>query len=80
VREEKRLAVERDAVRDADVADRAAGTGGANGLLHCLLRTDTLQDGVGADPAREFPDASHALVAALGHDVSRAKLAGELLP
>ena len=35
---------------------------------------------VGTDSVGQFLDAGNALVAALGHDVGRAELAGELLP
>src|SRR5574342_545302 len=45
VHEEERLCVELDAVRHADVANGAAGTGGADRLLHRLRGTDALQHG-----------------------------------
>jgi hypothetical protein len=44
------------------------------------LRSDALQDGVGANPVRQLLDASDALVTALGDDVGRAEVAGKFLP
>src|SRR5690554_267524 len=63
----------------ADVAHHAAGPRGANRLVHRLLRADTLEHAVGADPIEELADASDPLVATLRHDVGRAELAGDLL-
>jgi hypothetical protein len=48
-------------------------------LLHQLLGTDRLDDGVGAQPAGQLLDLRHAVLAAFGDDVSRAQLKGELL-
>ena len=77
---EQLLAVELDSVRDADVAHGPAGAGGTDRLHHRLVGTDALQDGVSTDSVRQLLDARNTLVAALGHDVGRAELAGELLP
>src|SRR4051812_8199063 len=41
--------VERDAVRDADEPDMAAGARGVRGLIHRLLRPDRLHHRVGAE-------------------------------
>src|SRR5581483_11302208 len=79
VPEEEVGAVERDAVRHADVADRAARPRRFDRLHHRLLRPDTLQHRIGADALRQLLDALDALVAALGHDVGRAELARERL-
>src|SRR5712691_12704319 len=76
---EKLLAGQLDAVSPADVADVPAGAGGADGLHHRLLGADGLDDRVRAEPAGELLDLRHALIAALGDDVGRAELAGELL-
>ena len=68
------------AVGDADVADVAAGPGGADGLHHRLLGADGLDDGVRAEAVGEVLDAGDALVAAFLDDVGGAELEGELLP
>jgi hypothetical protein len=47
---EQLFAVELDAVRDADVAEMATGSGGTDGLHHRLLRADCLDDRVGPSP------------------------------
>ena len=60
------VALEGDAERDADEANPAARTRGANGLQHRFLRTDALEDGIGAHSLRQFLDARHAFVTALG--------------
>src|SRR6266496_1651907 len=80
VREEQFLPLELDAVRDADVGDVPAFARRADRLLHRLLGADALQHRISTDSVGQILDASHALVAALGHDVGRAELAGELLP
>src|SRR5436853_2691072 len=80
VPEEEIRAVERDSVRHADVADRTARPGRLDRLHHRLLGPDTLQHGIGADTVRQLLDALDALVAALRHNVGRAKFARELLP
>src|SRR2546426_7039648 len=80
VREEQFLPLELDAVRDADVGDVPALARRADRLLHRLLGADALQHRISTDSVGQILDASHALVAALGHDVGRAELAGELLP
>src|SRR5947209_16313672 len=49
--EEQLLAGQRDVVCDADVADVAAGPGGADGLHHRLLRADRLDDRMRAETA-----------------------------
>src|SRR5436190_7158561 len=73
-------AVELHTVRDADVADVAAGARGADRLPHRLLRSDTFEHRVGADVVRQLLDARRALVATLGDDVGCAVLAREPLP
>jgi hypothetical protein len=80
VGEEQLLTGQLDPVSDADVADIPAGTGGADGLHHRLLRADRLDDRVRAEPAGEVLDACHPLIAAVGDDVGRAELPGECLP
>ena len=67
------------AVRRADVADHAAGSRGADRLVHRLLGADALEHAVGADAARELLHGGHADVAALGDDVRGAEVARELL-
>ena len=79
VREEEWLAIEGDAARDADEAYSAARARGANRLQHRFLRADALEDGVSAHTLRQFLDACHALIAALGDDVGGAELARERL-
>src|SRR5262245_15412136 len=78
--EKQLLAVELNAVRDADVANRTARPRGANRLHHGLLGAHALQSRIGADPVGQLLDAGDAVVSALGHDIGCAKLAGELLP
>jgi hypothetical protein len=77
---EQFLAVDLHAVRDADEADVAAGSGGVQGLLHRLWGADAFEDGVRADAVGHVLDAGHALVAAFGDDVGGAELGRELLP
>ena len=60
------LPVERDPVRDADIAHVPARTGGTDRLLHRLLGADALQHRIGAEPVGPVHDAGHALVAKLG--------------
>ena len=72
--------VELDAVRDADVTDRATGARRLDRLHHRFLRADAFEDAVGADALRQLLDAGDAVVAALGDDVGRAELAREPLP
>ena len=66
-------------MRDADEADRGAGAGDREGLLHGGVVADALEHGVGADAAGDLPDELGALLAALGDDVGGAELAGDLL-
>src|SRR4051812_1270776 len=80
VPEEEIRAVERDAVRDADVADRSAGSRGPDRLLHRLLSANALEDRISPDAVRQLFDPLDALVAALANDVRGAELACELLP
>src|SRR5208283_215723 len=77
---EQFLALHLDSVRDTDVGDVPALARALDRLHHRLLSPDALQHRVRADALGRVLDALHALVAALGNDVSRAKLAGELLP
>ena len=65
---------------DPDEADVPALASGADGLHHRLLGAHCLDHRVGAKPVGEFLDLGHALVAALCNDLSRAVLAGQLLP
>ena len=71
--------VEPDAVGDADVADRTAGPHGADRLLHRLPGADAFQDAVGAQTVGQLLDVGHAVLAAFGHDVGGAELAGQPL-
>ena len=80
VGEEQLLAGQLHVVGDPDVADVAAGPGGADGLHHRLLGADGLDDRVRAEPAGEVLDPGDAVVAALGDDVGGAELPGEPLP
>src|SRR5215218_11121973 len=79
VGEERLLAGQFDAVRDADVADVPAGAGGTDGLHHRLPGADGLDDRMRAEPSRQVLDPRHALVAALGDEVRGPVLKGELL-
>src|SRR5712691_11517898 len=49
-------------------------------LHHRFLGADALQHRVRTDSVGEFLDPGHTIITALVHNVSRAKLAGELLP
>src|SRR5882724_7101953 len=69
-----------DSVRNADVTNRSARSSATNRLHHGFLRADTFQHGVNADALGQILDAGYPLVAALGHNVGRAKLAGDFLP
>src|SRR5258708_38301330 len=80
VGEEQLLAVELDPMRAADVAHGAATPSGLDRLHHRLLRTDTLQHRVHTDSIGQFLDSLHAFITALGHDVTPAEFARELLP
>src|SRR5204862_3619066 len=62
-----------DVVRDADEADVPAGAGGVERLHHRLLRTDRLDDRVGAEPVGHLLDALNPGVAALLDDVGGAE-------
>ena len=75
-----RRAIEYDAVRNPDVADRATGPGRGDRLFHRLLRPHALEHGVGAHAARQFFDARHAFLATLGDYVGRTELSREFLP
>src|SRR4051794_36595077 len=74
VPEEEIRTIERDAVRDADVADRTARPGRLDRLHHRLLGPDTLQHGIGADAVRQLLDPLDTFGAALGDDVRGAEL------
>src|SRR3954470_13249734 len=79
VPEEQVGTIERYAVRDADVADRSAGSRGPDRLLHRLLSANALEDRISADAVRQLLDPLDPVVAAFGDDVSGAELACELL-
>src|SRR4051812_7172645 len=79
VPEEQVCTIERDAVRDADVADRSAGSRGPDRLLHRLLSANALEDRISADAVRQLLDPLDTFVAAFGDDVRGAELACELL-
>ena len=66
-------------VADADVADVAAGPGGADGLHHRFLGADRLDDAVRAEATGELLDAFDALVAAFDDDVGGAEIPRQLL-
>src|SRR6185503_15597463 len=80
VTEEEIRAIERDTMRHADVADRAARPRRHDRLHHRLLRPDALQYRIGAHALRQLLDALDALVATFRHDVRRAEFARQLLP
>ena len=73
-------AVEFHAVWHADVADRSTRSRGVDRLHHRLLRADTLEHRIRADALGQLLDALDAFVAALGHNVGRAKFARQRLP
>jgi hypothetical protein len=77
--EEQLVAGQGDVVGDADVADVAAGAGGADGLHHRFLGADRLDHRVRAEPVGELLDLRDAVVPALGDDVGGAEFARELL-
>src|SRR5260370_8345487 len=79
VREEQLLTLEFDPVRNADIADVAAGPRGAARLHHRLLSADPLQYRIRADTLRQILDAAHAFITALRHDVRSTKLHTKLL-
>src|SRR3954469_15699223 len=74
VPEEQVGTIKRDAVRDADVADRSARSRGPDRLLHRLLSANALEDRISADAVRQLLDPLDAVVAAFGDDVRRAEL------
>src|SRR5205807_7537624 len=80
VREEQLLTVEFHAVRNADIADVATWSSGADRLHHRLLSADALQNRVCPHTLRQILDAAHTFIAALRDDVRRAKLQSEFLP
>src|SRR3954471_17844356 len=79
VPEEQVCAIEYDAMRDTDVADRSARSCGPDRLLHRLLSANALEDRISADTVRQLLDPLDTFVAALGDDVSGAELACKLL-
>src|SRR5829696_7955975 len=79
MREEELLPRDLHIVEHADEPDVTAGPRAADGLHHRLLRADGLHDRVRAEPAGELLDPCRALLAALGHDLTRAELPGEPL-
>src|SRR6267143_5836866 len=79
VREEQLLTLEFHAVRNADIADVPTWSSGADRLHHRLLSADALQNCVCPETLRQILDADHTFIAALRHDLCRAKLQSELL-
>src|SRR5258708_20029728 len=79
VREEQLLTLEFHAVRNADIADVATWSSGADRLHHRLPSADALQNRVCPHTLRQILDAGHTFITALLHDVCRAKLQCELL-
>src|SRR5260370_12593305 len=79
VREEQLLSLEFYAVRNADIADVATWSSGADRLHHRLLSADALQNRVCPHTLRQILDAGHTFITALRHDLCRAKLQSELL-
>jgi hypothetical protein len=73
MREEQRLTIQRDAVRDPDVADLSAGTCAPGRLHHRLLRPDTLQHRFGTESVGQLLDACDTSVSSVRHDVGRAE-------
>ena len=67
------------AVGDADVADVATGSGGADGLQHRLAGADGLDGRVSTEPFGEVLDPGRAFVAPLLDDVGGAVVEGQLL-
>src|SRR3954470_15614717 len=80
VGEEELLPVELHPVRDTDVRDVVTRACRTDRLRHRLLGANAFQHRVGADSLGELLDAGHAGVTALGDDLRRTELAGELLP
>jgi hypothetical protein len=72
--EEQFIARQLHIVGDADIADVAAGSGGAH---HQFLGADRFDDAVGSGPSSEFFHGGDALVATSFDDVCRAELSGE---
>src|SRR5713101_1694527 len=79
VREEQLFTLEFHAVRNADIADVATWSSGADRLHHRLLSADALQNRVCPHTLRQILDAGHTFITALRHDLCRAKLQSELL-
>ena len=59
---EQLLAIQLDAVRNPDVANRPAGARGTDRLHHRLLRADAFEHGVSADSPRQGFDAGNCFV------------------
>lgn len=64
---------------NANVAHEAAGARRLNGLQHGFLRSDTLQNCVGANTLRKLLEAIHAFVTAFCDDLGCTKFERELL-
>jgi len=79
LREEQELALELHAVRHADKADGAAGTGRVDRLMHGFAGAHAFEHRIGADIAGELPDARDARIAALGDDVGGAIVERQIL-
>ncbi len=75
--EEQFIARQLHIVGDADIADVAAGSGGADCLHHQFLGAEGFDDAVGSGPSSEFFHGGDALVATSFDDVCRAELSGE---
>ena len=67
-------------MRNADVADVAAGSCRGDRLLHRLRRADALEYRVGTDALGELLDALHSFFSPFGNDFRGAEFAGEFLP
>src|SRR2546425_174340 len=80
VSEKQFLTVQFHSVRHADVPHMAAFTRSMDRLHHRFLGADALQHRVRTNSVGKLLYPVHTLITALRHDVSRAKLAGELLP
>src|SRR4051812_19885890 len=66
-------------MRNADITDPSSGASRMDRLHHGLLRANTFEHRVRADPPGQRFDAGHPLFAALGDNIGSAEFKGELL-
>lgn len=67
------------AMRQADAADKAAGTNDAECLVGRALSADAFKDGIGTVAAHQFEDLFDAFRSAFSHDISCARFKRHLL-